>query len=747
MQLTNVAPGCVHLKRGDLTVLFGCPNEILKVILQKKLTMPSAIVLPDTFHKDGSSLVAVEFPFYHFVFVQGALASGRKMRIYGTRSQCNRIREMLRITLLGPTDEEMRAWKVPPSVRKYLRADLDYLAVKHADGSIRQIDDFIDFVEFQGSHAALLIDDEDNPLYVRKLGDDRFALLGAEDGRDVIETVEIPLDQAIEPPYSTPIAQSAQLPSILAVDLLGASNGFDPNFPTTCYLLWLSGVAVLWDCPAFTHHQLKQRGVSKESVKAIIVTHVHDDHLNFLEFLLDKHRPLVISTPEIFECLLIKMGAILGESPGSIRDYMDFMPVPVDEPVRLFGVDFRFFYGVHSIPALGAEMSVRDKDGKLHSVYISGDTLHHRGLDEMHGKGLLEAARRDQLKSFLGKRYDLLVMDGGGEPIHLDPRDFAGSDQKLVVTHRSTYDGKLGPNSVVARPGDSFQVVPADTVHPFHVLGILESLKLFDIRNRYWIDIILTRGTVRNVQKGETIVREGTRGDTFYFVLAGSFDVTVAGTRVAELERGDFFGEIAILQQMERTASVTAASASTVFELPGDLFMEFVAENGLEQTFMKLWAHRKAIKEVELFAGLDASAIHRISLVAETLVFKPRQTIVGETEVAKAQNIYIIQEGSVRLSQGGKPLKDERGRPLELGAGRYFGKNVRTAGVQLARYRATTEGGCRVLVISRDKLRALEQEMPVIRHRIRLVMGNETAGIRKTARNGAAPRRAASARR
>ncbi len=746
MRLTNVAPGCVHLQRGELAVLFGCPNEILKVILQKKLTMPSAIVLPDTFLKDGSSLVAVEFPFYHFVFVQGALAKGLKMRIFGTRSQCDRVCEMLRVTLLGPTDEEMKAWKVAPSIRKYLRTELDYLAVKNADGSIKQIDDFIDFVEFDRTNTAPLVVDEDNPLSIRKLGDDRFVLLGAEEGRDVLETVTIPLDQPIEPPYSTPIAQSAQLPSILAVDLLGASNGFDPNFPTTCYLLWLSGVAVLWDCPAFTHHQLRQRGVSKESIKAIIVTHVHDDHLNFLEFLLDKHRPLVISTNEVFECLLIKMGAILGESPEAVREYIDFMPIPVEEPVRLFGVDFRFFYGVHSIPALGAELSVRDKGGKLHSVYISGDTLHHRGLDEMSDKGLLETARRDYLKSFMSKQYDLLVMDGGGEPIHLDPKDFAKSDQKIVVTHRSSYTGELGKNTVVAKPGDSFRVVPADPVHPYHVLGILEALKLFEIKNRYWIDIILTRGTVRNLEKGDTIVREGTRGDTFYFVLAGSFDVTVAGTRVAELERGDFFGEIAILQQMERTATVTAGSASTVFELPGDLFMEFVAENDLEDTFMRLWSNRQAIKEVELFAGLDASAIHRISLEAEPLTFKNKQTIVGEAEVAKAQNIYIIQEGSVRISLNGKVLKDDRGRALDLGAGRYFGKQVMVHGRKLARYRATAEGNCRVLVIPRDKLRALEQDMPVIRHRIRLVMGAETAGAKK-AKSGSTARRTASARR
>lgn len=746
MRLTDVAPGCVHLQRGDLAVLFGCPNEILKVILQKKLTMPSAIVLPDTFHKDGSSLVAVEFPFYHFVFVQGALAKGLKMRIYGTRSQCNRVREMLRVTLLGPTDEEMKAWKVAPSIRKYLRTELDHLAVKNADGSIKQIDEFIDFIEFDRTNTAPLVVDEDNPLSIRKLGNDRFVLMGADNGCDIMETVEIPLDRPIEPPYSTPIAQSAQLPSTLAVDLLGASNGFDPNYPTTCYLLWLSGVAVLWDCPAFTHHQLRQRGVSKESVKAIIVTHVHDDHLNFLEFLLDKHRPLVISTQEVFECLLIKMGAILGESPDTVREYIDFMPVPVEEPVRLFGVDFRFFYGVHSIPALGAEMSVRDKDGKLHSVYISGDTLHHRGLDEMHGKGLLDTARRDELKAFLNKRYDLLVMDGGGEPIHLDPKDFADSDQKIIVTHRSTYDGKLGKNAVIAKPGDSFQVVPAEPVHPYHVLGILEALKLFDIKNRYWIDIILTRGTVRNLEKGETIVREGTRGDTFYFVLAGSFDVTVAGTRVADLERGDFFGEIAILQQVERTASVTAASASTVFELPGDLFMEFVAENNLEKTFMRLWSNRQAIKEVELFAGLDASAIHRISLVAEPLTFKNRQTIVGEAEAAKAQNIYIIQEGAVRLSEGGKPLKDDRGRPVELEAGRYFGKSVMVSGQKLGRYRATAEGNCRVLVIPRDRLSTLEQEMPVIRHRIRLVMGAEPVATRKPKAAGAS-RRATTSRR
>ncbi len=101
MKISPLPQGCVHLSRGPFNAIFGCPSEILKRILAKQLAMPECVVLPDNFHHEGVSLVAVEFPFYHFIFMQGALGQGRKFRIIGSKKNCDRVREMLRVTQRG----------------------------------------------------------------------------------------------------------------------------------------------------------------------------------------------------------------------------------------------------------------------------------------------------------------------------------------------------------------------------------------------------------------------------------------------------------------------------------------------------------------------------------------------------------------------------------------------------------------------------------------------------------------------
>jgi CRP-like cAMP-binding protein len=63
----------------------------------------------------------------------------------------------------------------------------------------------------------------------------------------------------------------------------------------------------------------------------------------------------------------------------------------------------------------------------------------------------------------------------------------------------------------------------------------------------------------RRVAAGDTIVGEGTGGVAFFFILEGETSVTVGGEEVASLGRGEYIGELALLDpEGPRTATVTA---------------------------------------------------------------------------------------------------------------------------------------------------------------------------------------------
>ena len=60
--------------------------------------------------------------------------------------------------------------------------------------------------------------------------------------------------------------------------------------------------------------------------------------------------------------------------------------------------------------------------------------------------------------------------------------------------------------------------------------------------------------------EGRVVVREGELGQEFWVLVEGNADVTRDGARVASLGPGDFFGEIALVSNVPRTASVKTTS-------------------------------------------------------------------------------------------------------------------------------------------------------------------------------------------
>lgn len=85
------------------------------------------------------------------------------------------------------------------------------------------------------------------------------------------------------------------------------------------------------------------------------------------------------------------------------------------------------------------------------------------------------------------------------------------------------------------------------------------------------------------VDAGEVIVRQGGPADKFFIVVDGEAEVVREGEDKTEplnvLGRGDFFGEIAILRDMPRTATVRALTPVTLLAMERDAFRSLVAQS------------------------------------------------------------------------------------------------------------------------------------------------------------------------
>ena len=78
---------------------------------------------------------------------------------------------------------------------------------------------------------------------------------------------------------------------------------------------------------------------------------------------------------------------------------------------------------------------------------------------------------------------------------------------------------------------------------------------------------------------GQAVVREGEPGDRFYVIARGDFDVSCSRGAFPPLSDGDVFGEIALLSNVPRTATVTARTDAVVFALDRDSFLNAVGDH------------------------------------------------------------------------------------------------------------------------------------------------------------------------
>src|SRR5436309_8993396 len=91
-------------------------------------------------------------------------------------------------------------------------------------------------------------------------------------------------------------------------------------------------------------------------------------------------------------------------------------------------------------------------------------------------------------------------------------------------------------------------------------VGALKQSPLFEGLSRKQLASLARLTDDLDVSPGMVLCKEGSRGREFFVIIEGEAAVTRGGRRVATVGPGDFFGEIALLAGVNRTATVTAVT-------------------------------------------------------------------------------------------------------------------------------------------------------------------------------------------
>jgi CRP-like cAMP-binding protein len=109
-------------------------------------------------------------------------------------------------------------------------------------------------------------------------------------------------------------------------------------------------------------------------------------------------------------------------------------------------------------------------------------------------------------------------------------------------------------------------------------IAALERTPLFAGLDREDLQKVLGSGQLVSFEPGQAIVERGLRGDAMYVIVSGAAEVDVGG-RFHRLERGDFFGEMAVLASERRETTVKAVEPVEALRIPADGLQAFLVEN------------------------------------------------------------------------------------------------------------------------------------------------------------------------
>jgi len=198
---------------------------------------------------------------------------------------------------------------------------------------------------------------------------------------------------------------------------------------------------------------------------------------------------------------------------------------------------------------------------------------------------------------------------------------------------------------------------------------------------------------LETITKNTIIIQQDTVGDFFYVVEEGHVSFNVDLNNVGSSTRGASFGELALLYNCPRAATVIADTECRLWKVDQRTFRYMLANSTTNQ---QKDIH-DVLRKVPFLCDLDDQVLSRISDALTTVKFPERERIINKGDVGEV--FYILREGTVKVHDIGNG--DSQYVDQFLGPGDAFGERALLTGEpRLANCSATTP--CTCLCLSRE---------------------------------------------
>lgn len=165
--------------------------------------------------------------------------------------------------------------------------------------------------------------------------------------------------------------------------------------------------------------------------------------------------------------------------------------------------------------------------------------------------------------------------------------------------------------------------------------------------------------TLRQVSTGEAVIRQGERGDAYYLTRRGTYEVVDdegdPGTVLRTIGPGESFGEMALVNNAPRNATVRATSPGQLFVISRGAFDRLLAERAEVRTVAATLQQIGELRALPAFSHLSPGELADLAGQGTWLTPAPGTDVVTEGEEGDA--FYVVQTGQFEVLEAGEYVR------------------------------------------------------------------------------------------
>nr|BAE66635.1 protein kinase A regulatory subunit [Asterias amurensis] len=227
---------------------------------------------------------------------------------------------------------------------------------------------------------------------------------------------------------------------------------------------------------------------------------------------------------------------------------------------------------------------------------------------------------------------------------------------------------KYDPEADEEGENESKIVFPKSDEQRARLAASVKNILLFRALEKEQMQQVLDAMFEKRTQPGDHIIDQDDDGDNFYVIDSGMYDIFVNGNKVGAYNNTGSFGELALMYNTPRAATIVATTPGSLWALDRLSFRRIVLKNAAKKRKM----YETLLESVSMLKSLEPYERMNLADALVTKKFADGECIIAQGD--DADGCYFIEDGSVRITMKNKDDPTKEKEIATYSKGQYFGE-------------------------------------------------------------------------